>query len=75
MASKRFDLHYIGSDGLKHLVYVIHRAPLGSHERFVAFLLEHYAGHFPTWLSPIQVRIMPIADRHKERAYTIFKKH
>lgn len=73
MASKRFDLHYIGSDGLKHPIYVIHRAPLGSHERFVAFLLEHYAGNFPTWLSPIQVRIMPIADRHKDRAYDILK--
>ncbi|MDP1723783.1 MAG: threonine--tRNA ligase [Alphaproteobacteria bacterium] len=73
MASKRFDLHYIGSDGLKHPVYVIHRAPLGSHERFVAFLLEHYAGNFPTWLAPIQVRIMPIADRHKDRAHEVLK--
>jgi threonyl-tRNA synthetase len=64
MATHRFDLNYIGEDGEKHPVYVIHRAALGSHERFIAFLLEHFAGAFPTWLSPIQIRIVPIADRH-----------
>lgn len=64
MATNRFDLSYIAEDGQKHPVYVIHRAPLGSHERFVAFLIEHYAGAFPTWLSPVQVMLIPISDRH-----------
>ncbi len=68
LATERFDLNYTGDDGQKHPVYVIHRAPLGSHERFVAFLIEHYAGAFPVWLSPIQVRLIPIADRHVEYA-------
>ena len=64
LASKRFGLVYNGSDGSEHPVYVIHRAPLGSHERFVAFLIEHYAAAFPTWLSPVQARLIPIGDRH-----------
>ncbi|MFH0946787.1 MAG: threonine--tRNA ligase [Planctomycetota bacterium] len=68
MATERFGLTYKGSDDQEHPVYVIHRAPLGSHERFCAFLIEHYAGAFPTWLSPIQIRIVPIADRHEEYA-------
>ncbi|HYF97351.1 MAG TPA: threonine--tRNA ligase, partial [Coxiellaceae bacterium] len=68
LATERFNLNYIGDDGAKHPVYVIHRAPLGSHERFVAFLIEHYAGAFPLWLSPIQVRLIPIADRHVDYA-------
>ena len=63
LATERFNLNYTGDDGAKHPVYVIHRAPLGSHERFVAFLIEHYAGAFPLWLSPIQVLLIPIADR------------
>jgi threonyl-tRNA synthetase len=64
LASERFNLRYVGEDGAEHPVYVIHRAPLGTHERFVAFLMEHYAGAFPTWLAPIQARVIPIADRH-----------
>ncbi len=68
LATKRFNLGYIGEDGTQHPVYVIHRAPLGSHERFVAFLLEHYAGAFPVWLAPIQARVIPISDRHVEYA-------
>jgi threonyl-tRNA synthetase len=71
MAAMRFDLHYTGEDGKKHPVYVIHRAPLGSHERFVAFLIEHFAGAFPTWLAPIQLRIIPISDRHLEYAQEV----
>jgi threonyl-tRNA synthetase len=71
MASSAFSLRYIGSDKQYHRVYVIHRAPLGSHERFVAFLLEHYAGNFPVWLAPVQVRIIPISDRHLDRAHEI----
>lgn len=68
LATERFNLNYTAEDGAKHPVYVIHRAPLGSHERFVAFLIEHYAGSFPLWLSPIQVRLIPIADRHVDYA-------
>lgn len=64
VASRRFGLTYIGSDGNPHPVYVIHRAPLGSHERFVAFLLEHFAGALPVWLAPIQAVIIPVSDRH-----------
>ena len=72
LASERFNLNYIGEDGKEHPVYVIHRAPLGSHERFVAFLIEHFAGAFPTWLAPIQAVIIPIADRHLEYAQTVY---
>lgn len=64
MATTGFNLNYIAEDGGKHPVYVIHRAPLGSHERFVAFLIEHYAGAFPTWLAPVQLKVIPISDRH-----------
>ena len=63
MATKTFDLKYIGEDGAEHPVYVIHRAPLGSHERFTAFLIEHYAGNFPTWLAPVQARVIPISEK------------
>jgi hypothetical protein len=54
LASRRLGLTYKGPDGQDHPVYVIHRAPLGSHERFVGFLLEHYKGAFPLWLAPVQ---------------------
>jgi threonyl-tRNA synthetase len=64
-AKKRFGLSYVDESGEKNdQVFVIHRAPLSVHERFMAFLLEHYAGAFPTWLSPVQVKVLPIADRH-----------
>ncbi len=68
LATSRFDLKYRAADGTDQPVYVIHRAPLGSHERFIGFLLEHYAGSFPTWLAPTQVTIVPIADRHIDYA-------
>ena len=55
----RFKLHYTDRDGTLKTPYCIHRAPLGTHERFIAFLLEHYGGAFPTWLAPIQVRVIP----------------
>ncbi len=58
----RFGLTYVGEDGNDHPVAVIHRAPLGSHERFIGFLIEHYAGAFPLWLSPVQVAVLPITD-------------
>ncbi len=61
---ERFDLTYEGSDGVKHRPVMIHRAILGSLERFFAVMVEHFAGKFPLWLSPEQVRVLPIADRH-----------
>lgn len=64
IAARRFALEYTGEDGGQHPVYVIHRAPLGSHERFTAFLLEHFAGALPLWLAPQQVVIIPVSDRH-----------
>ncbi|HEX9158905.1 MAG TPA: threonine--tRNA ligase [Rhizomicrobium sp.] len=71
LATETFGLSYIGEDGKEHPLFVIHRAPLGSHERFTAFLIEHYAGAFPTWLSPIQARIIPITDRVAEYALCV----
>jgi len=61
---ERFDLTYIGEDGQPHRPYMIHRALLGSLERFFGVLVEHYAGAFPVWLSPVQAALIPIADRH-----------
>jgi threonyl-tRNA synthetase len=71
MATETFGLTYTGEDGAEHPLYVIHRAPLGSHERFTAFLIEHYAGVFPTWLAPIQARVIPITDRVNEYAHKV----
>jgi len=68
---QRFDVCYIGEDGLEHNVVMIHRTVLGSMERFLACLLEHYGGAFPVWLSPVQVTIVPIADRHVGYAHKI----
>ena len=68
LATQKFDLTYQGDDGANHPVYVIHRAPLGTHERFVAFLIEHYEGSFPTWLAPVQVMIIPITDAQNDYA-------
>ena len=65
---QRFDLKYIGSDNAEHCPVVIHRAIFGSFERFIALLIEHYAGAFPLWLAPVQVTVLPIADRHAEYA-------
>ncbi len=61
---ERFDLEYIGEDGQPHRPVMIHRAPFGSMERFVGILIEHFAGAFPLWLAPVQVVVVPIADRH-----------
>ncbi|NPV77507.1 MAG: threonine--tRNA ligase [Anaerolineae bacterium] len=63
-----FDMNYIGEDGLPHRPYMVHRALLGSMERFFGILIEHYAGAFPVWLSPIQAVVIPIADRHLDYA-------
>lgn len=61
LASERFDLQYVAPDGSRQRPWIIHRAPLGTHERFVAFLLEHLGAHFPTWMSPTQVVVVPVA--------------
>jgi threonyl-tRNA synthetase len=65
---ERFDLTYVGEDGQDHRPYMIHRALMGSMERFMGVLIEHYAGAFPVWLAPVQAVLIPIADRHVEYA-------
>ena len=69
----RFDLTYIGEDGQQHRPYMVHRALMGSMERFFGILIEHYSGAFPVWLSPIQAMAIPIADRHFEYAAQVVK--
>jgi threonyl-tRNA synthetase len=71
LATQTFDLTYIAEDGSEQPVYVIHRAPLGTHERFTAFLIEHYAAAFPTWLAPIQARVIPISDKVSDYAQKV----
>lgn len=71
---QRFDLTYVGTDGEKHRPIVIHRVAFGSIERFIGILIEHFAGKFPTWLAPQQVRILPITDRHVEYAESLANK-
>jgi len=68
---ERFDMTYIGVDGREHQPYMVHRALLGSMERFFGVLIEHYAGAFPVWLAPVQAIIIPVADRHNEYAYKV----
>jgi threonyl-tRNA synthetase len=68
---QRFGLKYVGADNAEHTPIVIHRAIFGSFERFIAILIEHYAGAFPLWLAPVQVRVLPIADRHAEYARSV----
>lgn len=68
---ERFELEYTGDDGAKHRPVVVHRAILGSTERFLGILIEHYGGAFPLWLAPVQVSVLPISDRHLERAEEI----
>ena len=70
----RFDLKFINSDGAEETPLCIHRAPLSTHERMVGFLIEHYGGAFPVWLSPEQVRIIPITDAHQEYATGLAKR-
>jgi threonyl-tRNA synthetase len=65
---ERFDLEYVGADNARHRPIMLHRALFGSIERFFGVLLEHYAGAFPTWLSPEQVRVLPVAEAHEEYA-------
>lgn len=71
---QRFELEYVGSDGEKHRPIVIHRVIFGSIERFIGILIEHFAGKFPTWLAPVQVKILPIADKFNDYAQSVRKK-
>ena len=68
---ERFDLSFTGEDNSEHRPVMIHRALLGSMERFAGILIEHYAGRFPDWLAPVQVGVLPVADRHNEQAEAI----
>ena len=61
----RFELEYVGADGARHRPIMLHRALFGSIERFFGVLLEHYAGAFPTWMAPLQARVLPVADAHQ----------
>ncbi|MFT4637981.1 MAG: threonyl-tRNA synthetase [Verrucomicrobiales bacterium] len=70
----RFDLSYIGADNKAHVPVMIHRAPFGSMERFVGVLIEHFAGHFPTWLAPEQIRVLSISEKHQAYAEEVFAK-
>lgn len=72
--AERFDVNYIGKDGKNHRPFLIHRALLGSLERFFGVLIEHYNGNFPIWLAPIQVVIIPVAERHNDYAASLDKK-
>ena len=71
---QRFGLKYVGPDNQEHQPVVIHRAIFGSFERFIAMLIEHYAGAFPLWLAPVQMAVLPLADRHLEWAETVRKR-
>ena len=71
---RRFKLEFTNKDNQPEVPLIIHRAPLGTHERFIGFLLEHYAGKFPAWLAPLQVRVLPISDKFLEYAQTVSDK-
>ena len=70
---QRFELEYVGSDNQKHRPVMIHRAPFGSLERFVAVLIEHCAGNFPLWLSPDQIAVLPISEKFNDYAEKVFE--
>lgn len=71
---RRFNLSYTNKDNAPEVPLIIHRAPLGTHERFIGFLLEHYAGKFPVWLAPLQVKVLPISDKFMDYAQLVQKK-
>ena len=71
---EKFDLTYVGEDGEKHRPVMLHRVVYGSIERFIGILIENYAGAFPTWLAPVQAKILPITDKHMDYAYELKKK-
>lgn len=69
---QRFDLEYTGADGEKHRPIMIHRVAFGSIERFIGILIEHFAGAFPTWLAPVQVKVLPISDKYLEYGQKVY---
>jgi threonyl-tRNA synthetase len=71
---QNFGLTYMGADNTEHTPYVVHRALLGSLERFMGILIEHYAGAFPFWLAPVQVRVLPVGDAHVDAAATLVER-
>jgi threonyl-tRNA synthetase len=71
---RRFKLEFTNQDNKPETPLIIHRAPLGTHERFIGFLLEHYAGKFPVWLAPVQVKVLPISDKFLEYAKSVADK-
>lgn len=71
---KRLGLEYKGADGQMHVPWVIHRAPFSTHERMVAFLIEHFGGAFPTWLAPVQVQVLTVADRFSEYGHEVVRR-
>ena len=73
MLAKQFDMEYVDKDGKKKNPYIIHRTSIGCYERTLALLIEKYAGAFPMWLAPTQVKILPIADRHQDKAFELAK--
>ncbi|MBP3327539.1 MAG: threonine--tRNA ligase, partial [Clostridia bacterium] len=74
MLAEKFGMEYVASDGTKKNPYIIHRTSIGCYERTLALLIEKYAGAFPVWLAPVQVKLLPIADRHHDYAYEIAAK-
>jgi threonyl-tRNA synthetase len=72
-APERFDLQYVGEDNALHRPVVIHRAIYGSFERFIAILIEHFAGNFPVWLAPVQARVITVSDRHRPFAEEVVR--
>ncbi len=70
---KRFDVTYVGPDGKEHLAVMVHRALLGSFERFFGLLIEHYAGDFPLWLAPVQVKVIPVSDKNLNYAREVYR--
>ena len=73
MLAEKFGMEYVDKDGQKKNPYIIHRTSIGCYERTLALLIEKYAGAFPMWLAPVQVKILPIADRHLDYAYDVKK--
>ena len=71
---QRFELEYVGADGEKHRPIMIHRVVFGSIERFIGILIEHFAGAFPTWLAPVQVKVLPISDKYMDYAQSVLNK-
>jgi threonyl-tRNA synthetase len=71
---RSFKLHYTTQDNATETPLIIHRAPLGTHERFIGFLLEHYAGKLPTWLAPLQVKVLPISEKFMDYAKDVLHK-